>query len=92
MMSLTKGGAVFTDSGFRQWKKALAKDNRFCKHELSHCHKEAPTKCCDIPSSVKGDVGEMISTQRALEKYNNRKILLKILGNVPYLAREALPL
>lgn len=41
---------------------------------------------------MQGDVGEMISSQHAIEKYNNHRILLKILGNVWYLARQALPL
>ena len=41
---------------------------------------------------MKGDIGEMTSTQHALEKYNSRRILLKIPGNVRYLARQALPL
>ena len=46
----------------------------------------------EIPSTVKGDIGEMISAQHALEKYNSRRILLRILGNVRHLARQALPL
>ena len=41
-----------------------------------------------IPASVKGDVGEMISSQHAMEKFNSRQILLKILQNVRYLGME----
>ena len=47
---------------------------------------------CEIPATVKGDIGEMMSTKHALEKLHSRKILLKILGNIRYLARQALPL
>ena len=92
MISSTKGEAAFTDLGFQNWKKALAKGKGFYKHESSDCHKEAAARWCDIPSTVNRDVGEMISTQHALEKCNNRRILLKILGNVRHLARQALPL
>eukprot|EP00112_Aurelia_sp_Birch-Aquarium-sp1_P015994 Seg3588.3 transcript_id=Seg3588.3/GoldUCD/mRNA.D3Y31 product="Zinc finger MYM-type protein 1" protein_id=Seg3588.3/GoldUCD/D3Y31 len=92
MISSTKGEIAFTDTGFQNWKKALAKDKGLHKHESSECPKEAAARWCDIPSTVKGDVGEMISTKHALEKYNSLRILLKILGNVRYLARQALPL
>ena len=45
-----------------------------------------------MPPTVNGDIGEMISTKNALEKLHSRKILLKILGNIRYLARKTLPL
>ena len=69
----------------------MANDKGLQKHESSECHKEAVARWCEIPSTVEGDIGEMISTQHALEKYNGRRILLKILGNVRFLARQALP-
>ena len=70
----------------------MAKDKVLQKHESSECHKEAVARWREIPLTVKGDIGEMISTQHAVEKYNTRRILLKILRNVRYLARQALPL
>ena len=39
-----------------------------------------------------GDVGELISEQHYLEKFKNRKVLLMLLSNVCYLARQSLPL
>ena len=92
IISSTKGEIAFTATGFQNWKKALAKDKGFHKHESSECHREAAARLCNIPSSVKGCVGELISTKHALEKYHSRRILLKILRNVRYLARQALPL
>ena len=70
MISSTKGEVVFTETGFQNWKIALAKDKGLQKHESSECHKEAVARWREIPSTVKGDIGEMISTQHAPEKYN----------------------
>ena len=39
-----------------------------------------------------GDIGDLRSERHALEKRKNRKILLSILSNIRYLARQALPL
>ena len=92
MISSAKGETAFTETGFQNWKRALAKGKGFNKHESSECHKEAAARLCEIPATVKGDIGEMMSTKHALEKLHSRKILLKILGNIRYLARQALPL
>ena len=89
MILSKKGEVAFTDMGFQNWKKALAKDKGFHKHELSECHREAAARLCNIPSSVTGDVCELISTKHELEKYHS---LLKLLRNKWYLARQALPL
>ena len=78
MISSTKGEAAFTETDLQNWKKALV----IHKHESSGCYKEAVARWCEMPSTVK----------HALEKFNSRRILLKILGNVRYLARQALPL
>ena len=39
-----------------------------------------------------GDIGDLLSERHALERSKNRKILLPILSNIRYLARQALPL
>ena len=44
------------------------------------------------PATTTGDVGELLSEKHAKEKAINRKILLTILSNVRFLARQALPL
>lgn len=66
MILSVKGEAAFSDSGFQNWTKDLAKDKGFQKHESSECHKEA-ARWCDIPSALKGDGGELISSQHALD-------------------------
>ena len=70
----------------------MAKGKGLQKHESSECRKGVVSRWREIPSTVKGDIGEMISAQHALENYNSRRNLIKILGNVRYLARQALPL
>ena len=37
-----------------------------------------------------GDIGDLLSERHALEKSKNRKVLLPILSNIRYLARQAL--
>ena len=44
------------------------------------------------PATVIGDIGDLLSERHALEKSKNRNILLSILCNIRYLARQALPL
>ena len=88
MISSTKGETAFTKTGFRCWKKAISKNSGFLKHEASDFHKEAVDRWNKIPASVKGDIGEQISSQHAMEKFNSRQILLKILRNVRYLGME----
>ena len=44
------------------------------------------------PATVIGDIGDLLSERHALDKSKNRKILLSILSNIRYLARQAFPL
>ena len=44
------------------------------------------------PAIVLGDIGDLLYERHASEKNKNRKILLSILSNIRYLARQALPL
>ena len=44
-----------------------------------------------IPATTK-DLGEQLSRQHAKEKQENRKMFLKILSSIRYLARQGLPL
>ena len=53
---------------------------------------EAVARYISIPAEVIGDVGELLCNQHAEEKMKSRKVLLAILGNIRYLARQALPL
>ena len=45
-----------------------------------------------ISKTVISDIGDLLSERHALEKSKNRTILLSILSNIRYLARQALPL
>lgn len=53
---------------------------------------EAVARYISTPAEVIGDVGELLSNQHAEEKMKSRKVLLAILGNIRYLARQALRL
>ena len=92
MISSTKSEHVFTKYGFTNWKKALEKNKGFLKHENSDSHKEATERLITAPKSTKCDIDEMMSDIAQEEKETNRKMLLKILSIIWYLARQALPL
>lgn len=79
---------AFILNGFFNWKDACVK---LAIHEQSHCHKESVEKIVTLPSTVK-DVGEMLSSEHKQEKMQRQQMLLKIISNVRFLARQALPL
>jgi len=83
---------VFTRYGYNNWKSATEKNKGFKKHEASASHKEAVARYISTPAEVIGDVGELLCNQHAEEKMKSRKVLLAILGNTRYSARQALPL
>ena len=82
LTGLTEGS--FTNKGFTNWKDAI---RIFAKHESSDVHKQS-TMC--ISSNT--DIAELLSTQHAREKEQNRNYFLKILSSIRYLARQGLPL
>ena len=92
MLSSTKADPQFTRIGYSNWKNAMDKKKGFQKHALSESHKEAVARVITAPATTTGDVGELLSEKHAKEKAINRKILLTILSNVRFLARQALPL
>ena len=75
----------FITTGFNNWKKGIEK---FEKHKSSHCHKESIEKF--QASSSHGDVAELLSTKHATEKYENRKILVKIIQTLQVLLHQGL--
>ena len=85
---------VFTRAryGCNNWKSTTEKNKGFRKHEASASHKEAVARYISTLAEVIGDVGELLCNQHAEEKMKSRKVLLAILGNMRYLARQALPL
>ena len=82
----------FTKNGFSNWKNAMEKKKGFQNHESSDCHTEAVERYLTAPATVIGDIGDLLSERHGLEKSKNRKILLSILSNIRYLARQAFPL
>ena len=72
--------------GFCNWKDASV---CFKKHKQSSCHKEAVEMMISIPASTR-DVGEMLSSQLAIEKKKNREIFLTILACIQFLGHQGL--
>ena len=84
-MSNRNAEDAFISRGFSNWKLATSV---FRQHELSNCHKEAVEKIITLPATT-ADVGEMLSKAHAQEKSENRQVLLTILSNLRFLARQA---
>ena len=60
-------------------------------HELSACHREAVEVVIHLPSTTK-HIGVHISQQYAMEMVKSKRMLLRVLSSIRFLAREALPL
>ena len=76
----------FIKRGFHNWKDATLK---FRAHESSNTHKEAILKIVTLPKTTK-DVGESLSSAVKLEKLERRAVMMKILSNIRFLARQGL--
>ena len=87
-MTAKRADPSFVQKGFSYWKDATI---AFKKHESSECHKEAVQVMISLPATCP-DVGEMLSSQHAQQKMENRECLLKVLANLKFLARQGLPL
>ena len=69
----------------------MEKKKGFQKHESSESHiMKALARFVTTPATVMDDVDDLLSERHALEKSKNRKILLPILSNIRYLARQTL--
>ena len=79
---------AFTSRGSCNWNDATAS---FTRHEQSKSHKEATNTIFTVSSCYK-DCAEMLSSQHAKEKADNRHMLYKILSNVRFLVQQGLPL
>ncbi len=87
-LASTKRDASFLTKGFTYWKEATT---AFQKHQLSQCHREANEAIVVSPKQI-GDVGEQLSQEHQTEKALNRRMFLKVLQNLRFLARQGLPL
>ena len=79
---------TYISTGYSNWKDASV---RIAAHEASTCHKDAVLKTITLPATTR-DIGESLSAQHAQDKLERRQCFLKLLSNVKFLARQALPL
>lgn len=91
LLSKRNAETAFISTGYKNWSDAATKGRGFDKHNRSESHREAHQRVHLIPRQCQ-DVGEQLSFAHLEEKSANRQALLKILSNVRFLARQALPL
>ena len=77
---------AFISKGFNNWKDANVK---FKKHESSNCHKDSAVVDVDLLSFVK-DIAETLQSELTKQKMEYRQMLLKILSNIRFLARQSI--
>lgn len=71
------------------WKEVTT---AFKKHQASDCHQEENEALILQPKHIRGDIGELLSQQHQEEKATNRRMFLKVLQIIKFLARQGLPL
>ena len=91
LISNKNADKAFISNGFTNWPDAGTKNRGFDKHFKSESHKETHARLNTIPEAC-GDIADQMSTAINNERSANRQNLLKILSNVRFLARQALPL
>ena len=75
---------TYISTGFSNWKDSSV---RLSAHET----KTAVLKTVTLPATTR-DVGELLSAAHAQDRLDRRQCFLKLLSNVRFLARQALPL
>ena len=88
LFSVSSLESTYISSGYTNWKDATAK---FAAHDGSNCHKEAVLKMVTL-SATTHDIAESLSAQVAVERLERCQCFLKLLSNIRFLARQALPL
>ena len=79
---------AFSLGEFCNWKKC---HDKLEKHQNSHCHQEAVEKRAHLVDE-KNDIGAQLDNQHRSEQDLHRRISLKQLNSLKYLARQGLPL
>ena len=82
---------AFISNGFTNWQDAGTKNRDFDKHFRSETRREA-RECLFTIADAYGDISAQLSTSFNEVRSVNRQNLLRILSNVKFLARHALPL
>ena len=75
---------AFISRRFNNWKKATEK---IPQHKASSCHRVAAEKL-----SANVDIAKKLPSIHKAETAKNRRMLLKILRSVKYLARQSIPI
>jgi len=83
-MHIRNAEDAFISRGFSNWKLVT---NVFRQHGVTNCRKETVEKIVTLPAMT-SDIGERFSKAHAQEKCENCKVLLKILSNLRFLARQ----
>ena len=79
---------LYISTGYNNWKDA---SGRFAAHEASTCHKDAIPKTIALPATMH-NIGKSLSAQLTQNELERCQYFLKLLSNVMFLARKALPL
>ena len=79
---------AFVSKGFTNWKDATV---TLKKHQQTKCHKDAVDTIITIPSTTK-DVGELLYKEHAKEKEINRRMFIKIVTSIKFLAKQGISL
>ena len=74
--------------GCCNWKDSTT---AFSNHEKSKCHLEGVEAIITLPATTM-HIGSLLNRQYKVEVARNRKMLLKILSCIKFLARQGLPL
>ena len=82
---------AFISNGFTNWQDAGTKNRGFDKHFRSETRREAH-ECLFTIADAYGGISAQLSTTVNEARSVNRHNLLKLLSNVKFLARHALPL
>ena len=81
----------FSEKVIRTGSTLSKRHGGFQKHEMSQAHKEATIRYVKS-SSNQPDIVDMVSSEAEKQRFKNRQMLLKILTNIRFLARQGLPL
>ena len=88
-LSSKKHEPAFTKTGFTYWKEATT---AFEKHRLSASHREAVESLVLLPTTLQGEVSDLLNNECRKEKQFNREMFMKILENTRFLARQGIAL
>ena len=75
---------AFIVEGFHNWKKAV---ERFNRHAISECHREAISKTTSLSRT---SIVDQLNEGASKAKCRNRRMFIKVLSSLQYLLRQGL--